>query len=227
MEIRVNLLPAPQRRRGGGGGGIGKISMPAVGDMFAKVKDPLLIGVVAAWIVGVLVVGVLFTTASASWRSVEQEREQAEAEARRFRNLMAEKRRAENLRDSLVAELRAIRNIDSDRYVWPHIMEEVTRALPDYTWLVALEAMAPRPVADTGGVPPVRFQVTGRTSDISAYTRFVRQLANSPWLYNLEFGAATAVVEDDRTVTAFNVTGQFRVADSAYIRTVPVGASVR
>ena len=42
------------------------------------------------------------------------------------------------MRDSLVAQITTIRTVDGDRYVWPHLLDEVTRALPAYTWLVDL-----------------------------------------------------------------------------------------
>jgi Tfp pilus assembly protein PilN len=161
--------------------------------------------------------------------SLRDEHTRVEAEHRRYRNLILQKRRAERLHDSLVAELTAIREIDSDRYVWPHVLEEVTKALPDYTWLTSLEAITPRLEEGVDSVvrPPVRFQIEGRTSDLSAYTRFVSQLTSSPWIQNAEFGAVQSVMEEERPVNSFTVTATYRVADSAYIRTVPVQQSVR
>ena len=44
-----------------------------------------------------------------------------------------------------------IRSVDSDRYVWPHLLDEVTRALPPYTWLVD---MGPARVAATTAPAP-------------------------------------------------------------------------
>ena len=124
-----------------------------------------------------------------------------------------------------------IRTIDSDRYVWPHVLEEVTRSLPDYTWLVGLNVVQAAPMVTTEGAPvgpvPVRFMIDGRTSDIGAYTRFLRNLANSPWMSNVVPGATRTVVEDEKALTAFSITATFRQADSSFIRTVPVSASVR
>ena len=37
--------------------------------------------------------------------------------------------------------------MDGDRYVWPHLLDEVTRALPAYTWLVDLGPAIAAPVA--------------------------------------------------------------------------------
>ena len=142
--------------------------------------------------------------------------------------------------------------MDGDRYVWPHLLDEVTRALPAYTWLVdigpagavahpgAPAAAAPAPAgqpatahADSGkaGAPPpvpaVQFEVNGRTVDIQAYTRFLRQLEASPWIVDVLPVSAQTIVEKERPVTAFTIRGTFRQADSAYIRTVPLSQSVR
>jgi Tfp pilus assembly protein PilN len=80
--------------------------------------------------------------------------------------------------------------------------------------------------ADSTVKPPTRFQIDGRTSDLSAYTRFVSALANSPWIQNAEFGPVQSVLEEERPVNAFTVTVTYKTADSAYIRTVPVERSV-
>ncbi len=236
MLIEVNLLPGQKKRKVGAG-----ITLPDFGAMLAGVKDPLLLGAIGSWMGALLVIAFLFVTTQAQLVSLRSDATQIRAEARRYQALMADKRRSENLRDSLELELRAIRRIDSDRYVWPHIMEEVTKALPDYTWLVGLvpsapAAMVPRPAgqrpgaaqpADTMEQPLPTFVVEGRTSDIGAYTRFLRQLAGSPWVTDVVPGATSTVIEDDKALTAFNITGTFRRADSAFIRTVPLRESVR
>lgn len=133
-----------------------------------------------------------------------------------------------DMRDSLVAELDEIRGIDADRFIWPHIMQEITRALPDYTWLVQVQNLeTSAAVTDSGPPPPVRFRVDGRTSEIAAYTRFLRQLSNSPWIGLVEDGPARREIVDGRNMTSFEITVTFRTADSAFIRTVPVTESVR
>jgi Tfp pilus assembly protein PilN len=222
--IRINLMPGPQRKRKGAGG----IRLASATEFLAKVKNPLALAVVGAWIAAILVVAGLWGLQARQMTSLRSDQTRIESEARRFRTLIQQKRRAERLRDSLVAELTAIRDVDADRYVWPHILEEVTKALPDYTWLVSMETLAPQleEGADSTAKPPTRFQIDGRTSDLSAYTRFVSALANSPWIQNAEFGPVQSVLEEDRPVNAFTVTVTYKVADSAYIRTVPVQRSV-
>jgi len=225
--IRINLLPGPQKKRRGGAG----FSFASATELLAKVKNPLTIGVVSAWAVGLVAVAGLWVLQSRQLAAAQEEHGRVEAEARRYRTLIREKRRAEQLQDSLATEIAAIRAIDGERYVWPHILEEVTKALPDYTWLVSLQAMAAgfEEVADTTVKvqPPIRFAIEGRTPDLSAYTRFVSQLAASPWVRNAEFGAVQSVLEDERPVQSFSVTVTFRAADSAFIRLAPIQESVR
>ena len=75
--------------------------------------------------------------------------------------------------------------------------------------------------------PPLQFEVNGRTVDIQAYTRFLRQLEASPWIADVTPVSAQTVVEKERPVTAFTIRATYRQADSAYIRTVPLSQSVR
>ena len=154
----------------------------------------------------------------------------------------------EMIRDSLVAQIGVIRTVDGDRYVWAHVLDEVTRALPAYTWLVDLAptgiasrtpSAAPASAKPATGKPadstkvenapppPVQFEVNGRTVDIQAYTRFLRQLEASPWITDVTPVSAQTVIEKERPVTAFTIRATFRQADSAYIRTVPLSQSVR
>jgi Tfp pilus assembly protein PilN len=111
-------------------------------------------------------------------------------------------------------------------------MEEVTKSLPDFTWLNSLE-FVPAPTLDATEEidpnyrPPVQFTIDGRTGDMGAYTRFLRNLGNSPWLANVQAGATQTVIENDRPVIAFTITATFQQADSAFITTAPLQESVR
>jgi len=223
--IRINLLPGPQKKRRGGTG----FSLGSATELLAKVKNPMLLGVIGAWAAAIVIVGGLWVLQARALASTRDEYDRVSADARRYRVLIREKRRAEGLRDSLAAEIAAIRAIDEERYVWPHILEEVTKALPDYTWLVSLSAMAATfdDLADSTVKPPTRFAIEGRTPDLSAYTRFVSQLAVSPWVQNAEFGAVQSVLEDERPVQSFSVQVTFKTADSAFIRLAPIQESVR
>jgi type IV pilus assembly protein PilN len=226
MRIEINLLGEKRKRKGGGG-----FQMPDFAGLVKQVKDPLLLGAIAAWAVAVVVIGFMFITQQRSVATQTDLAERTRQEDARYRTLIRQKMRATALRDSLVLELDAIREIDADRYVWPHLLDEITKALPDYTWLTSVTALAgtvpPELEGDSSYVPPLEVQVEGETSDISAMTRFVRNLQNSPWVASVTIGPNTQVESDGQVVTAFSVTAVYQTADSSYIRTVPVAESVR
>ena len=225
--IKINLLPGVKRKRSGSAKDaiFGRLR-----DMGTMVKDPMLLVAAAAWI---LVAGFLafgFITNAAKSRSLEPKLEQARDEHRRYKNLMTEKRKTETIRDSLLAQIAVIRDVDGDRYTWPHVLDEVAKALPAYTWLVDLSVSGTvATIADSAdtAAAPLQFQINGRTVDIQAYTRFLRQLEASPWIVDVTPVQAQTVVEKERAVTAFTIRATFAQADSAYIRTVPMSQSVR
>ncbi|MEP6571635.1 MAG: PilN domain-containing protein [Gemmatimonadota bacterium] len=224
--ITINLRPGQKRKRGGSSG---KQFVDRLKELGAAVKDPLLIGAAAAW---VLVIGFLafsFITTNRSYAALQPRLEQAQEEHKRFHSLLQQKKRSEMIRDSLLRQIGVIRNVDGDRYVWPHIMDEVAKALPSYTWLTDMSTMtsaAPVDTADTTS-KPMEFQLVGRTVDIQAYTKFLRQLEASPWIQNVTPLEAKTLVEQERPVTGFTIHATFKKADSAYVRTVPLSQSVR
>src|SRR5215203_6412215 len=242
--ITVNLRPGKRRKRTGT-----SINFKGLLDNFRdlgnKVKDPLLMGAMAAWVSVLGFLGFVYLNNVRQLYTLEPRLEQARAENQRFKTFLADKRRQEKIRDSLLAQITVIRNVDGDRYVWPHVLDEVTKALPAYTWLVDLGSAAPvanstpQPAtpagtpapaadsADTAKPPELVFNLTGRTIDIQAYTRFLRQLEASPWIYNVTPVSAQTVVEKERPVTAFSIRATYHAADSAYIRTAPFSQSVR
>jgi Tfp pilus assembly protein PilN len=238
MMITINLKPGLKRKRSGNAlGGVKE----RFADLAGRVKDPLLLGAAAAWIAVLGGMGVMYAGNAHTLTDSGQRLEQARAEHRRFKNFIAQKRKQELIRDSLLAQIGVIRGVDRDRYVWSHVLDEVAQALPPYTWLVdigtTVPTAAPAPVpaaakdtsaaADSAPPPPLAIRITGRTVDIQAYTKFLRQLEASPWIENVQPQSVTTVVENDRPVTAFVIAASYTTADSAYIRTVPLSQSVR
>jgi Tfp pilus assembly protein PilN len=231
MMISVNLKPGLKRKGGGN-------RLQGVGDraraLASKVKDPLLIGVIASWLAVAVWLGGVWKKQTSELGEWEPRLEQARTENRRFKAFIQQKKKQELIRDSLLSQIGVIRDVDRDRYVWPHVLDEVAQALPAYTWLTELVAQAPvvPPVSDSAASDSVRqippaFRIQGRTVDIQAYTKFLRQLEASPWVIDVVPVSVSTVVEHERPVTAFTIRANFKTADSAYIRTVPLSQSVR
>ena len=231
MMISVNLKPGLKRK---GGGNRLQGAGERVKALASKVKDPLLVGVVASWLAVAVWLGGLWKKQSAELHDLQPRLEQAQTENRRFKAFIQQKKKQELIRDSLLAQIGVIRDVDRDRDVWPHVLDEVAQALPAYTWLTELVAQAPAvpQVSDSAATDSVRqlppaFRIQGRTVDIQAYTKFLRQLEASPWVIDVVPVSVSTVVEHERPVTAFTIRANFKTADSAYIRTVPLSQSVR
>jgi Tfp pilus assembly protein PilN len=237
--ITVNLRPDLKRKRARSPfQGVAE----SIRGLGGKVKDPLLVASIVSW-VGVLGwLGFVAVGTTRELNALEPQLEATRSEHKRFKAFLTEKRHQETIRDSLVAQIGVIRTVDGDRYVWPHLLDEVTKALPAYTWLVDMgfagAAAAPATTqpgaaetdstaAETFASPPTVFNVNGRTVDIQAYTRFLRQLEASPWITEVTPVSAQTVVEKERPVTAFTIRATYNQADSAYVRTVPLSESVR
>jgi Tfp pilus assembly protein PilN len=240
--ITVNLRPGQKRKRRAGNPFAGLLnSISGLKELSTKVKDPLLMGAVGAWVFVTAGLGLIYLNQVRQLYTLEPRLEQARSEHVRFKAFLADKRRQEKIRDSLFAQITVIRSVDGDRYIWPHLLDEITKALPAYTWLVDLGYTTPpapparpagapaAPAADSVAVkrPPVAFQINGRTIDIQAYTRFLRQLEASPWIVDVMPVSAQTVVEKERPVTAFTIRASYKQADSAYIRTAPFSQTVR
>ncbi len=220
--IEINLIPGQKKKGKKAGGARFKLSLPDFRALLATIKDPYLIAAVAATVLAVGGGGALFVLDQATLAALDHRLETVKAEKRRFDIMIAEKRKMEMSRDSLLAEITVIRRIDEDRYVWPHL-----NAAPAG---IAPPAPAPGvPVpGDSVGVGTVRVSIDGRTVDIEAFTSFLRQLTASPWLMDVNPTNTATMIEADRPVTAFNLVARYRPpTDPRFVHTVPLTQSVR
>jgi Tfp pilus assembly protein PilN len=210
--ITINLKPGTRRAKSGASLTSGLSSLKA---LTGKVKDPWPMAGVAAWVVLLIFLGWVGLGSAAKMRSLGPELEKARSENRRYRAFLAEKKHAEGARDSVLVQIATISQVDGDRYVWPHILDEVTRALPDYTWLTDMSTVnagaAAADAADSAGTgaPPIGVQMVGRTMDIQGFTRFMRQLEDSPWLKDVTVLSTQTIIEKGRAVTSFTLRASY------------------
>ena len=100
MKIEINLLPGARKKAGGTG-----LSMPDFSKMITQVKDPLLVGALAAWVVGLSAMGWMWYTQTSALSAIEPRLLAVQNAARRFGQVIAQKERQTMLRDSIVVEL--------------------------------------------------------------------------------------------------------------------------
>ncbi len=238
--IAINLLPGAAKKSKGRGTGF---SLQAVASSVqSRIKDPFMLAAVGTVTVAVLAIGGLHLTQSRSATSLDERVLAAQTDSIRYSSIIKERRRAEAKRDSVVRELQLIRTIDNDRFVWPHIMDEVSRALPPYTWLKSLTATAvvAPPISSSADAdtskkdenlpvvpPPLPFHVVGNTVDIQALTRFMKLLEASPFIQGVQLAKSEAVMIDGKEVTEFQLDAEYERPDKATLMTAPVSLSVR
>ena len=217
--IEINLLPGAKRKRGGKGF---QFALPNVQALAGLAKDPWLIACIVSWALVALLVAPLFLRSRSQVAALAPRLEAAQREETRYRALVTRKRQFEAIRDSLISQIDIIKGIDKDRYVWPHVLDAVAKALPPYTWLDNLESRGGE--TDSGGVPS--FQITGKAVDPQAFTRFMRNLEESAFIEGVA-PVSTGIVRDQgRDVTTFVISARYQIPDSTLLIWQPLAATV-
>ena len=205
--ITINLKPGVKRAKTGASLASG---LSALKDLPAKIKDPWPMLAIGVWVAVLGFLAWVGIGSATTLNRVETQLIAARSENVRFRALIAERRRAEAAKDSVITQIATIRAVDGDRYVWPHILDEVTRAMPGYTWLTDLSAIVPAVVDSSATMPPpVGVQLNGKTMDIQGFTAFMRQLEDSPWLRDVTLISTGTEIDHGRAVTVFTVKASY------------------
>jgi len=238
--IEINLLPGSGKKNRSTG-----FSLTAIaGKAGARVKDPFMIAAAVSIIAAVGAIGALHLSQAGRAEELTERERRSVQDSTRYVAVLRERNRAESQRDSVRRQLEIIKSIDNDRFVWAHIMDEVSRSLPPYTWLktIAQSAMvaaatptpAPAPAKDGKGkpVPPpppapatLKFQNSGNTVDIQALTRFMKLLESSPFVKNVTIAKAELVTLEGKEVQEFLLEAEYERPDASAIATVPVTLS--
>ncbi len=254
MMLEINLLPGAKKGKSTGGGLSLGATFASIG---SNIRDPWLIGAAASVIVSFAVVGLLFTAQSARATELEGRMERAVRDSTRYAKVLSARRKLTAERDSVIRQLQIIRTIDDNRYNWAHILDEVSRALPAYTWLTVMEQTTKAPLppgvdtvtAEAGAVgagaaakkkareeakadtidvhPPLGFRIVGQTVDIQALTMFMRQLEGSPFIQKVTLSKSEIVIVDGKDVTQFELNAEFEVPPPGVVRTTPLVVPVR
>lgn len=217
--IEINLLPGAKHKRSGKGVGF---AMPDVGALLAHIKDPWLAAAVAAWVLVLLGVVGLYLPRARQTGELEPKLEAAKRDSVRYSGILTRKAQLERRRDSLLAEMQVIRDIDRDRYIWPHILDAVTKALPPYLWLDEIASRGGEG-SDSG---TAAISIQGKTADPQALTRFMRNLEESPFIEGVQIVSSALVAEQGHDVTSFSLTARFQLPALSLLTMEPLAASV-
>jgi len=241
--IEINLLPGSGKKSKRGGGGAGFDIGGALRGFVSKVTDPFLLSAVGSAVLAAVAIGGLYTHQLARQHSLEGKERRAVQDSTNYAIVVKSIHKAQAQRDSVLRQMNIIKVIDNNRFVWPHVMDEVSRALPPYTWLTSVSQTNSSAAPTTGAPPaakkkgesadsaaaaqPVQLQLIGNTVDIQALTRFMKSLEGSPFLKDIQLVKTTSILVEGKEVTEFTLNGVYEQPDPALVRRVPISLSVR
>jgi Tfp pilus assembly protein PilN len=211
--IEINLLPGAEKRKKRKTGGGFSLKLPENLPEF----DRMMAFIVAAWIAGPLIAAYMYFGIQGQKADVQAAVDQAVRDSARYAQLIQTQASLRARQDTIAQKLTLIQEIDAGRYIWPHIMDEISRALPPYTWLQAIDQVQ-------GGTNPT-FQVQGRTGNIRALTRFMDALEASPFLRNIQLiSTEQAQIGNDESsiVNNFVLSGAYETPPMEMVETVPL-----
>ncbi|HLU26237.1 MAG TPA: PilN domain-containing protein [Longimicrobiales bacterium] len=210
--IEVNLLPgaAKRARRRKAAFSLGSLGGKAAGVRFGKLQ----LAAVGTWVLSLAAIGWMRVDASAQRENIELEIEQAVQDSARYAALIASAESLRARRDTIAQKLQVIQEIDAGRYIWAHVMDEVGRAVPDYTWLTSIDQLE--------GGPYPRFRIEGRTGNTFALTEFMKNLEESPFIRGVRLASTDLVREGDRLVHSFSLEATYEEPPPELIETVPL-----
>jgi Tfp pilus assembly protein PilN len=237
--IRINLLPggattrrAPTRGTGGGGPSIPKLP-----------GDPRLAGLGGAAVLFLILAGFFWYSLGNKRTALAAQVERETADSVRLARTISLMNQLQARRDTIERKIDVIRSVDGQRYTWPHLLDEISRSVPQYTWLTKIStteeeeaapaAAGPAP-ADSAGVDsasapaaPVApagpaFTLEGSTGSTQALTRLMKNLEASPLIRDVALVTSEQATQDRRTFLKFTLEARFETPDSSLIETVPV-----
>jgi Tfp pilus assembly protein PilN len=211
--IEVNLLPGGKKRAGRGP----KLSFK-LPSFEALPKDPWILGSGVVVLVAVVLSGFLYLTTTNRREELTVSIDAAVADSARYFDLIQKNNALNARRDSISQRVSIIQEIDGDRYVWPHIMDEVARALPDYTWLME--------ILQVSGGEPLRFRVVGQAGNNFAVTQFMENLEASLFVRNVDLVSTEQQVVTrggiNRIVNRFELEAEYERPPPELLETVPL-----
>jgi Tfp pilus assembly protein PilN len=168
--IQVNLLPGAKRASKGFAFKLPKLSLGGGG---GDATDPYVIFFAVAAALALGYIGYAFVSVRGDTEELQTRLEAETQDSLRFAATIEQTSRLTERRDLLAQRVEVIQQIDAARYVWPHLLDEVAAAVPDYLWLREVTY-----VSDN----PLRVRISGRAGSPYAVTNFMRRLEASRFL---------------------------------------------
>jgi Tfp pilus assembly protein PilN len=216
--IEINLLPgstkkAPRRgtSRMAGAGRAPQLSMPSV--------DRTLALYAGAWAIGLGALAWMHFGSTSRLAETQLEVEAAVRDSTRYAIQRAHGDSLNAQESAIAQKLQVIQEIDAARFIWPHILDEISTALPPYVWLGSVVSMN-----SDAALPGV--QIAGYAGNVFALTRFMQQLEASLFFRGTRLVSSVQQDVDNRTVHSFMLQLNYQEPPADAVETVPLFGAV-
>jgi len=201
--VRINLTPGekdrePRARR------IPSVRIPRP-DWVAP-SPSVLVGLVG--LVVLLVAVFLYFAERRGISEAQAAIETARADSARFHTEIARVRAMEDVQSQLVARVDVLEEVVDGRLFWIHLLETLSRQLPEYTWLEAV---------NQEDLPPEEIRIAGATFSNPAITAYMRGLEASPELRAVRLVGVTRALRQEVPVQTFTLLATFENFDPVVI----------
>ncbi len=163
--------------------------------------------------------GFLWWSQRSEASALEVRLEEATADSERLAELRAVSDSLTARREEIRSRLALVEQLDRNRFVWPHMMDEISRALPRLAWLTSLRQLSP--------LPDVSVQIQGIAANPLAITEYVRNLDASDYITDVRIlGSQQQGLEDGEiTAQAFTLAVRFTEPPGGVRRAEPIIAT--
>lgn len=169
------------------------------------------------WVVGPLMIAWLFMGTSSAKADLEVSIEGARLDSTRYAEMRAANAVLLARQDTIAQKLQLIQQVDAGRFVWSHIVDEVSRAVPQYTWLVNIFF-----VSGDAQLSLPKFVIDGRTGNTFSLTQFMQDLEASPFIRNVTLIQTDQVREKEKMLYTFALQCEYQEPTPDMIKTVPI-----
>lgn len=212
--IEINLAPGANRRRGAAR----KRALPSLPSLPTAGIDSRSAGIGAIALVLLFAIGFTFWRLSARQAELERALQAEVADSARYATTIELVQTLRARQDTIRQQIEVIREVDQRRYVWPHLLDEISAAIPPFTWLTEIQATQP---ADTLA-QPLAFTIEGNAGSTQSLTRLMKNLEASSFIRTVTLITSEQEEIEGRSVHRFTLEATYQEPDSSVIETVPI-----
>jgi Tfp pilus assembly protein PilN len=208
--IQINLAPAATGRRSRRRTGLSLPKLPAVGG------DRRVLLAAFGGLLLLFAGGFLIWSTGQQQALLEKEIRGQAADSARFATTIELVQALRARQDTVARKIGVIREVDQRRYVWPHLLDEISSSVPTFTWLTEIRSTETR---DSTGTR-LSFTIQGNAGSTPALTRFMKNLEASPFVRDVTLVTSEQAEEQGRVVHRFALEARYESPDVSALETV-------